>query len=162
MSPRRKKKKQKTSNTKWIVAAIVGLAVFWMLNNNGGGGNNNGGGGGQADIDIDSGGDTGPAPDNGGVSKLEGAIVYVHDRDPMPADEQRIIVDTRKFCEANDDLQYRSIDQRDPSDAVQKILQRANESGQDPPFAMHKRPDGSLKFVPMDGTFDSIKKSLVK
>ena len=97
------------------------------------------------------------------VTKMEGVIVYVHDRDPMSKSEQDVVVDTRSMCEkSNGELMYRSVDKRDPSEKVRKIVERAASEGHEPPFAMHKRPDGSLKFVPMVGTFESIKKELMQ
>ena len=114
-----------------------------------------------------------PAPDQNEQSilddqpsrakKLTGAVVFLHDRDPLSAEDARLLDDASLFKAANDDFRWQSLDyQDDKNETIAKLVAEAHAKGIEPPIMVHKSTDGKISYAPMAKTWPEVVKAFGK
>lgn len=93
-----------------------------------------------------------PAPD------ATGYVIFVHERNPVEPWQADMLDVADTWASAIDRLEFRSVDDDDPSKPVQDIIAAAKAKGFSPPFAVHKTLDGKLrKFIVFPKSLDDLK-----
>ena len=99
------------------------------------------------------------APDGGGDDHREdqhgqrddqsagksGYLIFVHERSELSAADADTLDMADAFCEAHPGLEWRSVDDDDPTDAVQKLVAFADSKGVKPPCVVYKLKDNTLR-----------------
>ena len=88
-----------------------------------------------------------------------GYVIFVHERNPVEPWQADILDAAGTWTSTVQGLEFRSVDDDDPSKPVQDIIAAAKAKGFSPPFAVHKTLDGNLrKFIAFPRSLDDLKK----
>ncbi len=96
------------------------------------------------------GGGIGPRPDgdeHGDVKPIsdEGYLIFIHERQTINPDELLMLDVAVDYCRKHEKLDYRSVDQNDPSEPVRKLIEFAKSKNIDPPCVVFKDASGKLR-----------------
>ncbi|MEM7558231.1 MAG: hypothetical protein AAF394_03845 [Planctomycetota bacterium] len=97
--------------------------------------------------------------DDGDTPKFErDFVIFLHQRAPMPIDEQLLFEDTLAWTGETDGLEARSFDQDDPTQAVQELISFAGTKGVKPPCIVWKSDGEPKSAIAMPSDLSGVKK----
>lgn len=85
-------------------------------------------------------------------------VIFLHQRAPMPIDEQLLFEETLAWTDGTDGLEARSFDQDDPNQAVQELISFAGTKGVKPPCIVWKSDGEPKSAITMPSDLSGVKK----